>query len=273
MTDYRLRFDTPLRFLKGVGPRRAESLAGQGLESVEDLLYVLPFRYEDRRSFARIADLRAAGPETTLDVTVVSSRIIPTRRRGFSVFEAHLEDRSGRVRAVWYNQPFLERLFVEGRRAVVFGRPTEDRYGSGLVLENPDYEFLDDADAEGVHTGRIVPVYRKLGELSSRMQRTLLHRALSEVDPQSFPRTVPVGIVRRVGLLDRLDALRQIHFPSPDSSLEALHERRTATQRSLAFEEIFLLQLALAMRRHAVRTAIGCQPMHHVSVLKTKYAS
>ncbi len=255
MTDHRLRFDTTLRFLKGVGPRRGEALQSQGLESVEDLLYVLPFRYEDRRSFARVDDLRVGGPETTLDVVVVSSRIIPTRRRGFSVFEAHLEDGSGRVRAVWYNQPFLERLFVEGRRAVVFGNAAENRYGSGLVLENPDYEFLEDADAEGVHTGRIVPVYRKLAELSSRAQRSLLHRSLSEVESGTFPQTVPEDVLGRVGLLDRLEALRQTHFPPPDSSLEALHERRTVAQRSLAFEEIFLLQLALAKRRNSVRVA------------------
>jgi ATP-dependent DNA helicase RecG len=246
--------DTPLRFLRGVGPRRAEQLATHGLHTVEDLLYVFPFRYEDRRKFARIADLRVGGPETTLDVRVADSRIIPTRRPGFSLFEAHLEDATGSVRVVWYNQPYLERLFVEGRRAVIFGRPTEDRYERGLVLENPDYELLGDDDGEGIHTGRIVPVYRKLGELSSRMQRTLMHRALSSLTPGRLPEPVPAEIARRTKLLDRLDALRQTHFPLPEARLDELAERRTAAQRTLAFEEIFLLQLALVLRRHAVRS-------------------
>jgi ATP-dependent DNA helicase RecG len=249
-----LSADTPLRFLKGVGPRRAEQLASHGLRTVEDLLYVFPFRYEDRRKFARIADLEVDGPETTLDVRVATRRIIPTRRPGFSLFEAQLEDATGRVRAVWYNQPYLERLFVEGRRAVVFGRPTEDRYGRGLVLENPDYEMLGDDDGEGIHTGRIVPVYRKLGELSSRMQRTLMHRALASLGPDRLPEPVPAEIGGRANLLSRLDALRRTHFPPPDVRLEDLAERRTDAQRTLAFEEIFLLQLALVLRRHAVRS-------------------
>jgi ATP-dependent DNA helicase RecG len=249
-----LTSDTALRFLKGVGPRRAESLATHGLHTVEDLLYVFPFRYEDRRSFARIADLVVDGPETTLDVRVASGRVIPTRRPGFTLFEAHLTDTTGRVRAVWYNQPYLERLFVEGRRAVIFGRPTEDRYERGLVLENPDYELLDDEDAEGIHTGRIVPVYRKLGDLSSRMQRTLMHRALSTLTPGGLPSPVPAEIARRKKLLDRLEALRRTHFPPADARLDELHERRTEAQRTLAFEEIFLLQLALVLRRQAVRS-------------------
>jgi ATP-dependent DNA helicase RecG len=245
--------DTALRFLKGVGPRRAAALAKQGLETVEDLLYVLPFRYEDRRAFARIADLRVGGPETTLAVEVLSSRVIRTRRRGFSLFEARLRDPSGQVRAVWYNQPYLERLFTAGRRVVLFGTATEDRYGSRVVLENPDYEFLDDSDAEGVHTGRIVPVYRKLADLSSRMQRTLIHRALSSVDPRTLPERVPPDIVRRLKLLDRLEALGRTHFPDADATLGALHDRTTLAQRTLAFEEIFVVQLALVVRREAMR--------------------
>jgi ATP-dependent DNA helicase RecG len=249
-----LTSDTALRFLKGVGPRRAEKLAAEGLHTVEDLLYVFPFRYEDRRSFARVADLVVDSPETTLDVRVESSRVIPTRRPGFTLFEAHLSDATGQVRAVWYNQPYLERLFVEGRRAVIFGRPTEDRYERGLLLENPDYELLDDDDAEGIHTGRIVPVYRKLAELSSRVQRTLMHRALSSLAPGSLPEPVPVEIARRRKLPDRLEALRRTHFPPVDARLDELQGRRTEAQRSLAFEEIFLLQLALVLRRHAVRS-------------------
>ncbi len=244
-----LKPDTPLRYLKGVGPRRAESLAAQGVHTVEDLLYALPFRYEDRRAFARVRDAVPGGPETTLDVTVLSCRVIPTRRRGFKIFEAILDDDSGRIRAVWYNQAYLEKLFAPGRRAVLFGRPVEDRYGPGALLENPDYEFLDEADAEGVHTGRIVPVYRKLGELGSRMQRTLMHRTLHALDRGALAEQVPAEVARRHGLLDRLDALRGVHFPPDDANFQALAERRTDAHRSLAFEEIFLLQLALALKR------------------------
>ncbi|MDX1390629.1 MAG: DEAD/DEAH box helicase, partial [Acidobacteriota bacterium] len=162
-------------------------------------------------------------------------------------------DDTARIRSVWYNQPYLERLFSPGRRAVLFGRPVKDRYGPGAVLENPDYEFLDEADAEGVHTGRIVPVYRKLGELGSKMQRALIHRALHALGPKALVEQVPAEIARAHGVLGRHEALREVHFPPDDADLAALAERRTTAHRSLAFEEIFLLQLALALKRQNLR--------------------
>src|SRR5262245_48740692 len=119
--------DTELRYLRGVGPRRAERLAAQGLLTVEDLLYHLPFRYEDRRAFARIADLAPGGAEVTLDVRVRTSRLIRTRRRGFTIFQARLEDESGSIGAVWYNQAYLERVLPPGRRAAMFGAARLDR--------------------------------------------------------------------------------------------------------------------------------------------------
>lgn len=267
-----LRGDTELRYLKGVGPRRAEKLREAGLETVEDLLYVLPFRYEDRRAFARAADLAAGGPETTLAVRVESARLVRTRRPGFTIFEAWLTDDSGRVRAVWYNQPYLERLFRTGRRAVVFARPTADRYGRSTILENPDYEFLEEHDAEGIHTGRIVPIYRKLADLSSRVQRNLIWTALATVE-RPLAESVPPDVARRHGLPDRLDALRDTHFPPSRTSLADLALRATPAQRAVAFEEIFLLQLALAGRRARVQHEVRRNPYEITDELRSRLAS
>ena len=174
-----VRADTELRYLKGVGPRRAEKLAEVGFATVEDLLYVFPFRYEDRRSFATIADLQT-GALRTIEVSVVSSKLIRTRRRNFTILEADVEDASGQVRAVWYNRRYLESAFTVGRRVVLFGKTVVKR--GRTVLENPDYEFLDEEDKHGIHTGRIVPVYRKLADLTPRMLRQLLYRALADLD-------------------------------------------------------------------------------------------
>ena len=242
-----MRADTELRYLKGVGPRRAEKLSEVGIDTAEDLLYVLPFRYEDRRSFATIADLET-GAERTLDVTVVSSRLIRTRRRNFTIFEAEVEDASGRIRAVWYNRRYLEGAFKPGRRAVLFGKSVVDRYGH-TVLQNPDYEFLDEDDVQGLHTGRIVPVYRKLADLTSRVLRQLQHRALEALDESTLAPRVPADIAASHDTMPRIDALREVHFPPNDIDLGALAERRTRAHRSLAFEEIFLVQLALALRQ------------------------
>ena len=247
-----LRADTELRYLKGVGPRRAAGLVTRGLGTVEDLLYVLPARYEDRRAFARAAELTPWSAESTLDVHVVSARLIRTRRRGFTIFRAELADDSGSLQAIWYNQPYLDRVFTVGRRVVLYGRLTHDRRNNA-VMENPDYELLDDDEGEGIHTGRLVPVYRKQGELSSRALRRIMHNALQELDPGSLQPLVPPQVARRHGLMDRFEALRATHFPDKEVSLGSLAERETDAQRTLAFEEVFLLQLALALRRRGVQ--------------------
>jgi ATP-dependent DNA helicase RecG len=247
-----IRAETELRYLKGVGPRRAARLAERNLATVEDLLYHLPFRYEDRRAFAAIADLAPGGGERTVAAEVESSRLIRTRRRGFTIFQAELVDSSGRIRAVWYNRPYLGRVLVAGCRVVLFGRATRDRYDR-VVLENPDYERLDAEDAEGIHTGRIVPVYRKLGDLGTHALRRLIHRALAEVGPSTVPDVVPAEVARRNGLQSRLEALRAVHFPADGTDLDDLAERRTRAHLTLAFEEAYLLQLALALRRRGVK--------------------
>jgi len=243
--------DTPLRFLKGVGPRRGEALAAAGCATVEDLLYVLPFRYEDRRSFTRLADLVAGMAPATLAVRVVEARLVRTRRVGFTIFEAAVADASGEGRVVWYNQPYLARVFAAGRHAVLFGAPSLGR--RGLALENPDYEILDEDDGEGIHTGRIVPVYRKLGELTSRRVRSVMFGALAELEPSSLGVTLSAEVACRNGLYDRLRALREAHFPPATADPAELEIGRTPAQRTLAFEEVYLLQLALALRRDGAR--------------------
>ena len=245
-----MRADTELRYLKGVGPRRAEKLAEAGFESIEDLLYALPFRYEDRRSFATIADLET-GAVRTIEVSVISARLIRTRRRNFTIFEAEVEDASGQIRAVWYNRRYLAPAFTPGRRVVLFGKTVVKR--GRTVLENPDYEFLDEEDTHGIHTGRIVPVYRKLADLTPRVLRQLLYRALTDLDAGTLNPRVPQEIAARHDLMPRIEALRGVHFPAPDANLDDLHERRTTAHRTLAFEEIFLVQLALATRRDGFR--------------------
>jgi len=244
--------DASLRYTKGIGPRRAEALVSVGIEHVADLVAVYPFRWEDRRAFAKVADLRPGGADSTLDLRVVSSRLIRTRRRGLTIFNALLTDGSGTIKAVWFNQPYLERVMTAGSRVVVFGRASLDRYGKELVLDNPDYERLEADDDTGIHTGRIVPVYRKLGGLPSRALRTVLHGVLEGLKEGDLDDPVPAEVRHRQNLTSRLAALRAMHFPPDATSMDDLTLRRTPAQRALAFEEIFLVQLALAERRRDV---------------------
>jgi len=244
---------TELRYVKGVGPRRAEKLAAQGVSVVEDLLYYLPFRYEDRRSFASIAELKPGGAPCTIEAEVSTSKLIRTRRRGFTIFEARLTDGSGSVRGVWYNQPYLARLLVKGRRVVLYGRLGLDR-NNRPMLDNAEYELLDEED-EATHSRRIVPVYRKLADLNCRALRRLIHAALESLDPGSLAEVLPPEIAGRHGLTDRYRAIHDVHFPPDDVELGDLASGDTEAHRRLAFEEIFLLQLALALRRHGLHQA------------------
>src|SRR5712691_4986907 len=204
----------PVQFVKGVGPQRAEALAKAGVRTVEDLLHHLPLRYEDRRQFARIADLRP-GRKIAVAGTIAVAGL--RRARRMSLYEIRLDDGAGRLKALWFNQPFLKDTLQKGRRVVLFGAVERDAHGgAGLMMASPQWELVEDEDTPGVHTGRIVPVYERLGPLSGK-------------------------------------ALRRLHVPGPDEEVALLNAARGDAHRRLILEELFLFQLGLALRRRGVR--------------------
>jgi len=245
---------TALRYLKGVGPRRAADLEHAGLATVEDLLSRFPIRYEDRGRFQPIAALKP-GEAATVAGEVLGCGLRATRRPGFKIFEALVRDESGSIRAVWLNQPFLRDVFARHQRVVLFGTL---EWRKGLQLTNPQYEILkseegDAADEETIHTGRVVPIYERTGSLTPKMARSLVYRALHSLTeacagaPLDDP--LPVEVRRRLGLPDRLAALRLAHFPEPGAAVLELNRFRTPAQLRLIFEEFFLFQAGLVLRR------------------------
>src|SRR6185436_2237833 len=137
---------TPLQYLKGVGPRRAADLAHAGLETVEDLLYRFPIRYEDRSRLQPIASLKP-GATASVSGKILSCGLRSTRRPGFKIFEALVGDASGALRATWLNQPFLRDVFTRGQQLVLFG-PVAMRGSGSLELTNPHFFFIDTAATE-----------------------------------------------------------------------------------------------------------------------------
>ncbi len=246
---------SPVQYLKSVGPRRAEDLATAGLRTVEDLLLSLPRRYEDRARLTPIASLK---PDDLAAVTgeILSCGLRSTRRRGFRIVELVIQDDSGTVRATFLNQSFLKDVFTPHEHVVLFGK-IERRRAGGLQLTNPDYELLPTADDDGeeglIHTGRIVPVYEKLGSLTPKLRRRVAHGALQRL-PDEVPDTLPDEIRRRLELPTRAVAFRDAHFPPAGCSVEALNAFRTPAQRRLVFEEFFFFQLGLALRRREAAT-------------------
>jgi ATP-dependent DNA helicase RecG len=250
-----------LQYLKGVGPRRAADLQRVGLTTVEDLLYRFPTRYEDRGHFQTIASLKP-GIAASIAGEILSCGVRPTRRPRFKIFEMLVRDRTGSLRAIWFNQPFLNDIFRPHQRVILFGKL--ELTSHGLQMQGPQYELIEGDDgvegavegieAEGehdprtVHTGRIVPIYEKTGQLTAKMQRTLVHQALQQL-PGEVPDPLPVDVRHRQHLIDRRIALEAVHFPPADASVAELNAFRSPAHRRLIFEEFFLFQLGIVQRR------------------------
>jgi ATP-dependent DNA helicase RecG len=244
---------TPLRYLKGIGPRRSEALEAEGLRTVEDLLLYLPFRYEDRSRFLPIASL-LPGVRGTVRGRVVSAALRRTRRRGLSIFEALVEDDSGSIRVVFFNQPYLNRLLSPGREVILHGESSPARYGRrGLIMKSPQHEVLAREEDEAIHTGRVVPIYGRLPGLSSRAIRRVVHAALRDL-PAGLPDPLPPGLARDRGLPPRRAAFVLAHFPSQDADLAECLAGRSPAHRRLIFEEFFFLQLGFALARRRIES-------------------
>jgi len=250
LTDF---LQTPLQFLKGVGPRKAADLKRAGLQTVEDLFYRLPFRYEDRSRMQPIASLRPGAKAAVLG-EIKSARLSITRRRGFKIFNAVVSDASGAIRCTWMNQAFLVDVLQPHVQVVIFGDVKLD--STGLHFLNPEYELVTE-DLTGIHTGRIVPFYEKTGTVTPNMQRKLVRTALDQL-PAAIPDVLPPELRERLQLLPRRTAIDGAHFPPNEASIEVLNAFRTPAQRRLIFEEFFLFQIGHAWRRHA--TGIELKP-------------
>jgi len=240
----------PVQYVKGVGPQRAQALQKLDIATLEDLLYHLPFRYEDRRAFARIAQLRP-GAKVAVSGTIAVAGL--RRARRISLYEIRLEDGSGRLKVIWFNQPYLKDVLPKGARVVLYGLVDVDAPGSRqLAMISPEFELLDDEDANSLHTGRIVPIYEKLGPLGGKGLRRVLV-PLAETIPDALPDPLPDEVRARLAVPGRGEALRRVHCPSEADDLASLNAARSPAHRRLILEEFFLFQLGLARRREGVR--------------------
>jgi ATP-dependent DNA helicase RecG len=237
--------ETPLQFLKGVGPRKAADLKRAGLATVEDLLYRLPFRYEDRSHMQPIASLRP-GMRAAVLGEITSARLAVTRR-GFRIFHAVVGDTSGAIRCTFMNQAFLQDVLKPHLPVVIFGDVKLD--STGLHFMNPEYELTSE-DLESLRTARIVPFYEKTGVVTPNMQRRIVRQALEQL-PATVPDLLPPDIRTRLGLVPRRVAIEEAHFPPNEARLDELNAFRTPAQRRMIFEEFFLFQVGHAWRRHA----------------------
>lgn len=248
--------DTPVQYLKGVGPKRAGLFQQLGIHTVEDLLYYFPWRYEDRSRIERISDLPLLTAPSddrmhTLQAKVSVTRVVITPKKGLRIFEAIVDDGTGLFLIKWFNQPFLKDLIHTGDEMILCGPIKRDPYAARLqprfvtYMENPHYEVMAD-NQEALHTGRVVPIYHETRGLSSKQIRTLIWDLIRSVELSEY---LPDWILQSYHLPPLREALASVHFPGPDSDLATLQEMKTRAHKRFAYEDFFLLALGLAIRK------------------------
>ncbi len=244
--SHRALHEIDIRFVKGVGPKRALLLEKLGIRTVEDALWFLPWRYEDRSRIVPIARL-IPGEKATIAGTVQQPLLRRARRRNMTLLTMSVHDDSGAAEVVFFNQAYLENVFKQGSRVVLSGPVAAHPHGGGQ-MSNPHYEIVDADEDPLLHVGRIVPVYHETRGLSSRQLRRIMRYLLDEYGGR-LPDPLPSRLLQRYAWPSLETALAGIHFPDNAADVTALNEWNTAAHRRLAFEECFLLQLALALRQ------------------------
>lgn len=272
-----LELTTPIQYVKGVGPRIAEILAEKGISNVEDLLYYLPFRYEDRINPRTIPELRA-GEMASVIAEVRTSGLFRTRRGplfqmtvaqpGFAETATHSFGRTlPTLHCVWFNASYLKGRFQPGQLIALYGKVEQDTWGrGGLQMVQPQFEVIGEeggtdaeaAAAKSLEIGRIVPIYESAGKgkLTSRWFRRVIHYVLENLAPE-IPEAIPDVIRAHMGLIPRREAFCLAHFPDAGESLTDLQNQRTPAHLRLIFEELFFLELGLELKKNRARVQPG----------------
>src|ERR1035437_4085211 len=258
-----LELTTPVKFVKRVGERVAAALATRGVETVEDLLYHLPFRYEDRLNPRPISEL-VGGTMASVIGEVRGSVLL--RTRSAPIFEMTLGQGLGTVKCIWFHGAYLKDRFKLGQMVALYGKlepsrsamaaaasgaPTSGRF----KMIQPQFEILPEPGATGadaefamLEMGRIVPVYESLGgttpwgaKLTSKWMRRVVWSVFEELveGGGGAPETLPAAMLARLGLPSRMDALNAAPFPEAGTPMAELMSSSTPAHKRLIFEGLF----------------------------------
>ena len=233
---------TSVQYVRGIGPRRASILREAGVETLGDLLEYYPRDYLDRRNLKQIYQVGRSGDYETIQGKIVNIVSFLPRRRGapkVSKFMVYDETAVAALVAFGKRGGYMQTLLKVGAELVVSGK--FKRSYNEIQTTDFEYEILSSEDVELIHTGRIVPKYPLTAKLTQRGIRNWLKTALDEYG-DSIPEILPLEIRQRLNLMDKRTAVKQIHFP--DS-----HQRAQAARTRLAHDELFFLELGLALRK------------------------
>jgi ATP-dependent DNA helicase RecG len=260
-----LDLNTEVKYVKGVGPRIAEWLEQKNLHTVEDLLYYLPFRYEDRLNPRSIGELRP-GEMATVIAEVRNSGLFRTKK--FPIFELIAGQGPSTLKCIWFRGEYLRDRFKPGQLVALYGKVEAAWKGRGLQINQPQFEILDSGqaelesgeveDLESLEVGRIVPIYESAAgaKLTSRWFRRVIYGALQSLR-RDIDDGIPASVSRRLELMDRRDAFDKVHFPPVGEAFVDLAEHKSPAHRRLIFEELFFLEIGLEMKRRRLRQRAG----------------
>jgi len=258
-----LELSTPVKYVKGVGPRIADVLAGKGIYTVGDLLQYFPFRYEDRLNPRGISELRA-GEMATVVAEVRNSGLFRTRR--MPIFQLTVGQGRARLRCLFFNAPYLQDKFVARQMIALYGKVEQDERTRELQIIQPQFEILGDPGdtengaekkaAESLEIGRIVPIYEAIGRLTPRWFRRTIHTALENLAPD-LPDPIPAAVRSHLRLVAPRTALWNVHWPEPGESLEQLQSFRTPAHVRMIFDELFFVELGLELKHRQQKAQTG----------------
>jgi ATP-dependent DNA helicase RecG len=235
----------PVQFIHGIGPRIAALLARKNLSIVEDLLYFIPRRYEDRRTVSTISETVPGIRQTVVGrVTQADSRFYGRRR----IFELLVDDGSGILKAKWFKgrEALLRGVFRPESRVILTGEVTGFPFDREMI--HPDFEILNDQDDQLLHFKRIVPIYSETEGLHQKTLRRILWKVVRDF-AHLIQSPIPNEICRKRGLMEIREAIRQVHFPGNEQEIDAYQEIRSDAHRRLIYDEFFFFQLGMALRK------------------------
>ena len=262
-----LELSTPVQYIKGIGPRLAEVLSAKGIATVADLLFYLPFRYEDRLNPRGISELRA-GEMATVIAEVRNSGLFRTRR--MPIFQMTAGQGRARLKCLWFNGTYLRDRFKPGQMIALYGKVEADDRTGELQIMQPQFEILgepaedgssdavDQKQAASLEVGRIVPIYESAGQgrLTARWFRRIIRQALENI-PQTLADPIPAAVRSRMSLISPIEAMWKVHWPDAGESLADLQSSRTPAHLRLIFEELFFVELGLEFRRKQMKAQTG----------------
>jgi len=224
--------DHDLRYLRGIGPKRALIFEKIGIKNLRDLLFHFPSRYEDRSRFLTVSQLET-GQFATIKLEILSVKLKPIPR--LPMIEMVAGDETGSITAIWYRQAYLLKQFEVGKQIILFGRVNiED---GKMKLSSPEFELID-PNEHSIHTGRIVPIYSLSEGLYQKTMRSVLHQLSQSPQILEWSDVLPADLRKKQGLISLGQAIGQIHFPDSENRLEEARKR-------LIFDEFFSFQLSL----------------------------